>query len=327
MRRMTPYFSAKGRSAMISCTEFIPSYSELFTYLEDHYGRPEVERFWTYLFAPTGDGIPLVNFVKKDGLRGAWNYWAGTLTEEAADCVKYMNEKEGWIFSEMRYCPSKGRLLELEKEIGLKPYYDYCGHCDYYRASLAKAGLDWTRCHIHVDEASCMSLVFDPKVFKGMMTRDENTEILDIKPSEHEYFHRDFHSSLNMGIDFLAKEHGEEALRDYLKLYTLHVYKPVFEKMKQGAMNAIEEKIRKTYHLEHADDVLSIEKKDGKMNVKIAYCPAVKHLHETGRKVSAWFKLGTEVVMQTLAECGGLKFAMESYDDATGAAAYSFAEK
>lgn len=309
---------------MISCTEFIPAYSELFTYLDEHYGRPEVERFWAYLFAPTGDGIPLVNFVKKDGLRGAWNYWKGTLTEEAADVTKYMNEKEGWIFSEMHYCPSKGRLLELEKEIGLKPYYDYCGHCDYYRASLAKAGLDWTRCHIHVDKASCMSLVFDPKKFKGMMTPDADMEVLEIKPSEHEYFHRDFHSSLNMGVDFLGNEHGEEALTDYLKLYTLHVYKPVLEKMKQDPMGAIEAKIRDTYHLEHADDVLAIEKKDGVMTVKIAYCPAVKHLHETGRVVSGWFSKATEIVMQTLAEQGGLQFTMESYDEATGAAVYSF---
>ena len=49
---------------MISCTEFIPAYSELFTFLENKYGRAEVDNFWEYLFKPTGDGIPLVNFVK-----------------------------------------------------------------------------------------------------------------------------------------------------------------------------------------------------------------------------------------------------------------------
>ena len=55
---------------MISCTEFIPSYSELFTYLEDHYGRSEVERFWTYLFKPTGKGIPLINYAREKGMLG-----------------------------------------------------------------------------------------------------------------------------------------------------------------------------------------------------------------------------------------------------------------
>ena len=39
---------------MISCTEFIPSYSELFSYLEDNHGRDEVDRFWDYLFKPDG---------------------------------------------------------------------------------------------------------------------------------------------------------------------------------------------------------------------------------------------------------------------------------
>ena len=54
---------------MISCTEFIPSYSELFSYLEDHYGRAEVDAFWKYLFVPDGKGIPLINFIEKEGIR------------------------------------------------------------------------------------------------------------------------------------------------------------------------------------------------------------------------------------------------------------------
>ena len=92
---------------MISCTEFIPSYSELFSYLDENKGgHAEVERFWTYLFEPTGKGIPLINFARKDGLRGCWNYWMGTLHEEAADCIKIINEKDGWIYSEMLYCLS-----------------------------------------------------------------------------------------------------------------------------------------------------------------------------------------------------------------------------
>ena len=70
---------------MISCTEFIPAYSELFTFLDKKYGREEVNRLWDFLFAPTGKGIPLINFAKKDGLKGCVDYWTGTLTEEAAD--------------------------------------------------------------------------------------------------------------------------------------------------------------------------------------------------------------------------------------------------
>lgn len=309
---------------MISCTEFIPAYSELFTYLDDNYGKAEVERFWTYLFEPTGKGIPLINFAKKDGLRGCWEYWRGTLTEEAADTLRYFNEEKGWIASEMRYCPSKGRLLELEKEIGLKPYYGYCDHCDYYRASLEQVGLTCLRNHLHVDEARCSNVIYDPKVFKGIVIPDENTEVMDIKPSDHEYFHPDFHSSLNMGIDYVAKEHGVDALKDHLAIYTRHVYVKTIEAMKEDALGAIAAKIAETYRLEHAEDALEMVNDGNKLTVKIAYCPAVKHLRKTGREVSAWFRYSTETVMQTLADIGGLKFTMESYDDETGAAAYSF---
>ena len=62
---------------MISCTEFIPSYSQLFTYLETEHGRDEVDRFWEYLFDPYHS--PLFTFLEADGIRGCWNYWKGSL--------------------------------------------------------------------------------------------------------------------------------------------------------------------------------------------------------------------------------------------------------
>lgn len=309
---------------MISCTEFIPAYSELFSFLDENYGRAEVEKFWTYLFAPTGKGIPLINFAKKDGLKGCWDYWSGTLKEEAADCTRYFNEKAGWIASEMHYCPSKGRLLELEKEIGLKPYYDYCGHCDYYRSALDMVGLKWVRNHLHVDRASCSSILYDPKVFKGILVPDENTQVQEITSKNSEYFHPDFHSSLNMGIDYVAREHGEEALRAFLTRYTKNVYIRTLEAMEADPLGALEALIRDTYAKEKATDLLTAERTDATLKIRVAHCPAVKHLRKTGREVSAWFPLATEVVMQTLAEHGGLRFTMLSYDADTGKVAYWF---
>ena len=310
---------------MISCTEFIPSYSELFSYLDENLGgHAEVERFWTYLFEPTGKGIPLINFAKKDGLRGCWNYWLGTLKEEAADCTRTINEKEGWILAEMSYCPSKGRLLELEKEIGIKPYYDYCGHCDYYRASLEAVGLTWFRNHTRTDEAKCSSLLYDPKVFKGVMRTDENTERIEIRSKDNEYFHPDFHSSLNMGIDYMGRVHGMEHLKAYLYRYTKNVYGRTIKEGMSDPLSAIESRIRKTYELEKSTDALSI-RNDGKtLEVKISYCPAVKHLIKTGRTVSPYFRYSTEFVMEAFAKEMGIGFSMDRYDESTGSAEYRF---
>ena len=187
---------------MISCTEFIPCYSELFTYLEEKQGRDEVSRFWDYLFQPTGKGIPLINFVKKEGIRGCWSYWSGTLNEEAADFTMYLNEKRGFYLNVMHHCPSKGRLLQLKDEIGIIPYHDYCLHCDCYRAAVEEAGLKYIYNFAGTDHAACSMLIYDPSIFDGRVIIDSDTLVMDRKAADNEYFHRDFHSSLNMGIEY-----------------------------------------------------------------------------------------------------------------------------
>ena len=123
---------------MISCTEFIPAYSELFKTLEDLGGARAVEDFWNDL----SDRF-LTNLrteVEKKGIRGCWDYWTHTLNEEAADFTLELDEEEGLFRILMHHCPSKGRLLEFDHVV---PYHDYCRHCDVlYRRVLEPLGYD-----------------------------------------------------------------------------------------------------------------------------------------------------------------------------------------
>lgn len=309
---------------MISCTEFIPSYSELFTYLENKHGRDEVDRFWEYLFAPTGDGIPLINHVKKEGIRGCFTYWAGSLNEEAADFTMYLNERAGWFMIKMHRCPSKGRLLELKDEIGIEPYHDYCLHCDSYRSAVEKVGLKYVYNFIGTENAACSILIVDPKVFNGRIIIDENTEIMDRRAAQNEYFHRDFHSSMNMGIEYLGTNYGTNEVREYLSQYTINVYDKLIADIKARGLVAIEEKIKDTYHKEKAEDALETELTNTSLKVKVNYCPAVKHLKATGRVVSKWYKYTTQIVMETLAESTDFGFETKYYDEENGASEYVF---
>lgn len=309
---------------MISCTEFIPAYSELFTYLEEKNGRGEVDKFWKYLFAPTGTGIPLINFVQKEGIRGCFSYWSGTLNEEAADFTMYLNEKAGWFLLEMHHCPSKGRLLKLKEEIGIVPYHHYCLHCDSYRSAIEKVGLGYIYNFAGMDHASCSILIYDPKLFKGQVIVNEDTEIMDRKASENEYFHPDFHSSMNMGIHYVGENYGMDAVREYLTRYTRNVYGRIMEDVKLRGFAALEEKIRDTYEKEKASQALTITKDAGVLFVSVSECPAVRHLKSTGREVTPWYRFTTEIVMEVLAEAGNLDFVMDSYDESTGAAKYHF---
>ena len=282
--------------------------------------------FWTFLFEPTGDKIPLINFLRKEGIRGCYSYWTGTLSEEASDTTIYLNEKAGWFMNIMHNCPSKGRLLKFKDELGITPYHNYCQHCDCYRSHVELAGLKYIYNFIGEDKATCRLLVYDPKVFNGQIIVDENTEIMDIRAAEKEYFHPDFHSSMNNGIDYLGENFGEEEVVAYLRDFVKHVYHPVTAAIKESGLAAIEKKILDTYAAEKCPDAVKTVLTDDALTVEIAYCPAVKHLLSTGREVSKWFPYTSSVVMEELAAAGGYTFCQESYDEATGAAVYRFSK-
>lgn len=311
---------------MISCTEFISAYSELFSYLDEKYGREEVDRFWKYLFQPDGKGIPLINHVQKEGIRGCFTYWAESLNEEAADFTMYLNEKRGFFMIDMHQCPSKGGLLQLKDEIGITPYYDYCLHCDSYRSAVEKIGLKYIYNFRGVDKASCSILIYDPNVFDGRVIIDDDTEIMDRKASDNEYFHKDFHSSMNMGIHYVGTHYGIEGVQEYLTHFTRNVYKAVVDDVKRRGLVALEEKIKDTYAKEKQSHVLeTVLSPDEKMlSINIVCCPGVKHLRDTGREVSKWYRYTTEIVMKTLANDAGYLFIMDSYDEDTGETAYRF---
>jgi len=144
---------------MISCTEFIAAYSELFKFLEKKGGEKAVKAFWNF-FSDKYLSSSLKRLVKKRGIRGCWDYWKATLNEEAANFTMEVDEKAGVLKIIMHRCPSKGRLLEWKH---LKPYADYCRHCDVlYRRILEPLGFRYEFDMSETDKARC-SLVIRKK--------------------------------------------------------------------------------------------------------------------------------------------------------------------
>lgn len=307
---------------MISCTEFIPAYSTMFTYLEEKYGPQEVPTYWEALFV--AEEFPLYKIIAKEGLRGCFTYWSHTLNEEAADFTMCLNEKRGFFIITMHHCPSKGRLLELQESVGMKPYRNYCLHCDHYRASIEPWGLKYIYNFSGIDHAACSILVYDPNVFDGRVIIDEDTTVMDRQASDNEYFHPDFHSSMNKGVAYMATERSESDIRAFLEKFVDEVYWPVAKAAQEKGLAAIEEKILDTYTKEHALDAVKTELTDDSLTVTVSYCPAEKHLRSLGEEVHPLFKQTTEVVMEKLAKNSGFGFTMEYYNPENGAAKYVF---
>ncbi|MBO7215326.1 MAG: hypothetical protein J6V66_07550 [Clostridia bacterium] len=138
---------------MISCTEFIPLYSELFKYLEKKQGFDGVMKYWIeisnkYVEPRLGEEI------KANGLKGCWNYWNKSLNEEACDFTMEYDEEKQIFQIVMRGCPSKGMLLKLGYT---NPYEKYCKHCDVlYSHSAKKYGIDITVDDSECDKAKCI---------------------------------------------------------------------------------------------------------------------------------------------------------------------------
>ncbi len=140
---------------MISCTEFIPAYSELFKFLEAKGGKQEVVAYWEYI----SDNFlhNLRELVQEHGLRGCWLYWSHTLNEEAADFTMTIDDEAGEFSIVMHHCPSKGRLNQLQH---LEPYHDYCGHCDVlYRRVLEPLGFECLADLSECEQARCSFVV------------------------------------------------------------------------------------------------------------------------------------------------------------------------
>jgi hypothetical protein len=124
---------------VISCTEFIPAYSELFKFLHGRGGKAEVVRYWEHLSDAFLENLR--DLVATKGLAGCFEYWSRVLSEEAADFRMILDEASGLFKIEMRHCPSMGRLLESKH---LEPYESYCEHCDtLYRRVLEPLGYSY----------------------------------------------------------------------------------------------------------------------------------------------------------------------------------------
>jgi len=140
---------------MISCTDFIPAYSEMFKYLESRDGKTAVTDFWAYLSDNFLDNLR--EEATKNGIRGCWNYWSHTLNEEAADFTMTVDDEEGTFSIVMHNCPSKGRLLAMEH---ITPYRDYCEHCDLlYRRVLEPMGFSYEPDFSEVNQAKCSIVI------------------------------------------------------------------------------------------------------------------------------------------------------------------------
>ena len=297
---------------MISCTEFIPLYSEFFKYLDKRGGHDAVVEYWYYI---SDNGIgdktnpnSLRSFVERDpdgAFFGAVKYWDHTLSEEACDVLKVIDMKKHTCYTHMRHCPSRGMLNELRH---IEPYYDYCGHCKVlYSRVLENYGVEFVMDHSKIDNAECTSCLYekgcDPD--DSIKVIDETKTVIDIKSEDNKYLHRDFHTLGDLALRYCGEKFGDGEVVEFLREFSKNYFSPVIERAKTGGLSVLAEWLEKIYEVEEASELIHTSTNAKTLTVTVDKCPAVEDMRSLGQEPSKYYIEQTRTVYQTVVELRG----------------------
>jgi len=142
---------------MISCTEFIWVYNELFRFIEERGGEEQLIAFWK--------GIAdeflwnLREYVEKDGLEGMRRYWSHTLGEEGGR--HRMTLYDDMFVIDMHECPSAKLIHESGR---VRPFERYCEHCLWlYPPILRELGYEVDYDLLSCERGRCRLTVRKPR--------------------------------------------------------------------------------------------------------------------------------------------------------------------
>ncbi len=147
---------------------------------------------------------------------------------------------------------------------------------------------------------------------------------MDRRASDNKYLHRDFHNGMNFGVDYIAKNYGEDGLEEYLSGFARTYHAPLIAAIREKGLSAMEEYLKGIYEIEEASDDVETELSGGVLNVYVKESPAIAHIKKSGDPISKWFVETTNTVYGTIAREAGVGFELLSYDSETGEARFRF---
>ena len=147
-------------------------------------------------------------------------------------------------------------------------------------------------------------------------------EIIRRRASDNEYLHKDFHGALSVGIEYLHRVYGEQAVRDYLGRFGRVFYAPLRDAIKARGLIALKEHWENIYKIEGGR--IEIELSDDEMILKVEACPAVVHMRRQGYPVAELYHETTRTVNDAICEATGFAAELLEYEAQTGRSVQRF---
>lgn len=109
-------------------------------------------------------------------------------------------------------------------------------------------------------------------------------EVMRRRAGDNEYLHRDFHLALNMGLDYLKRHYGADAVGEYLRDFALAYYSPLTAALKRRGLVAMRDHLKRIYQVEKARVRLKLSRDE--LVLEVPACPAVSYMRKAGASVS-----------------------------------------
>lgn len=141
-------------------------------------------------------------------------------------------------------------------------------------------------------------------------------KVIERRASDNKYLHRDFHISMNMLMEYIAKEFGTVALTEYLEQFSREFHSKRKECLQKGNLECLKKYFKDVYekeewpvHIELNSDVLIISQEA---------CPGISYLLKNGHKPVEQYIETYTTVYKTLCQDTPYEYMMESYNFDTG---------
>lgn len=143
--------------------------------------------------------------------------------------------------------------------------------------------------------------------------------------ADNTYLHKDFHGALSVGLLFLEKEYGADAVREYLRDFALHYHAPLRGALCTEGLAALRRYFEAIYSTEGA--TFQITGDADTLLLTIAACPALAHMRRCGHPISPLFHETGRSVYAALCEDTPFAYERRAYDPATGASSHFFSRR
>lgn len=142
------------------------------------------------------------------------------------------------------------------------------------------------------------------------------------KASDNKYLHKDFHLTLNILLDYIYRNFGEEAVIRYLVQYSKAYFKPLKKQLKEGNTGALRDYLGKIYQKEEWP--VRINSGENYLELQQDACPGISHIRSSGKQPAPCYIETYRTLYEELCKDTPFTYTLHDFDFETGACKQSF---